>query len=300
MKRVRLALLLLLGCGAAALVIRAVSHSAEPYYQGRSLTEWLAAYQNAPDGGVEEQKAADAIRQIGTNALPCLLQRLRRQTPKWRINAAGAATHLPEPLGHWWVVWLLGGEDGLVAATAGFDILGPAAAPAIPDLLRLMDGRDTHDIAIVALASIGDVGLPFLTEALATRTNSVALRAGAAETMGLMETRNRMVVPVLVGCLEHEQPVAVAAARTLGVVKVEPDTVVPALTNAMQRPWPNLRIAAMTSLSRFEEQARPAAPALLGRLNDAYPAVRQCATNVLSVIAPEMLPKDAHVEGKED
>src|SRR6266576_2155320 len=100
--------------------------SREPGYQGRGLTDWLKDYsrtQYANDPGpwippspwTDEDRAVraraeEAIRQIGTNALPLLLKML---ASKNELKGYG-------PL-----------------APLGFQVLGPTAKPTVPALIAM-------------------------------------------------------------------------------------------------------------------------------------------------------------------
>src|SRR6516225_1913988 len=70
-------------CLAAVLVLTAyLVRDSEPYYQGRSLSEWGDRYWenvNGTDAGslLGAKEARDAIRAIGPKALPILLRRFR-------------------------------------------------------------------------------------------------------------------------------------------------------------------------------------------------------------------------------
>src|SRR5262245_21189458 len=54
--------------------------TSEPIYNGRSLSDWLARYGAGPDS----DEAEDAIRAIGTNALPFLIEWIQHDPPAWR------------------------------------------------------------------------------------------------------------------------------------------------------------------------------------------------------------------------
>ena len=46
----------------------------EPEYQGKKLSEWLAIYDGTNTTVVAKDQAAEAVRQIGTNAVPWLIK----------------------------------------------------------------------------------------------------------------------------------------------------------------------------------------------------------------------------------
>src|SRR5882724_2417304 len=67
-------IIILLACGVfIAAAVFFIRHDREPSYQGRSLTEWMTAY-NVASSAEETDEATKAIRQLGTNAIPHLLK----------------------------------------------------------------------------------------------------------------------------------------------------------------------------------------------------------------------------------
>jgi hypothetical protein len=111
----------------------------EPEYQGVKLSVWLDRYEN---GNIREIGAAfKAIRDIGTNSLPFLLNWIQHETPAWKIHARQAAKKMPSLIQkNRFVKWLLVDTREIRAnsALAGFQLLGSQAKPALPDLQRLV------------------------------------------------------------------------------------------------------------------------------------------------------------------
>ncbi len=111
--------------------------SREPVYQGRTLSSWLTSYEYAPGMGsgeaieAEQRYNAAAVREIGTNALPTLITWLHakdgplkikfisfcRAHPKLRLNFRTA-------------------DEKITMACFGFEILGPIASPAAPEVVK--------------------------------------------------------------------------------------------------------------------------------------------------------------------
>jgi hypothetical protein len=96
-KRVRIALVVLL------VVIGGVSawqglREREPVYKGKPLSVWLNAYRLHGLAGVEtwqvrveQQKADEAVRQAGTNALPTLLRMLQAKDSAFKVRLMNLA-----------------------------------------------------------------------------------------------------------------------------------------------------------------------------------------------------------------
>src|SRR6266436_6483630 len=110
----------------------------EPVYQGKTLSQWLA-----PECRYEA--SAEAIREMGTNALPQLLSWATYETPLWRGTLCRASLRWSPRLAHMFYD-KTGEYTG--RATWGFYMLGPRASPAIPSLVRLIKGPQTNDAHI--------------------------------------------------------------------------------------------------------------------------------------------------------
>ena len=62
-------------------------HLGEPWYRWRSLSSWLEVYGPGPRGYKPSPKADEALRHIGTNAVPHLLRRLHATNKMVQHNA---------------------------------------------------------------------------------------------------------------------------------------------------------------------------------------------------------------------
>jgi hypothetical protein len=73
----------------------------EPGYQGKLLSEWLRAYRPIGTRTPGSQQAADAVRHIGTNALPFLVRWIEdyQNPPPWERRLLRHAMKLRPP-GH--------------------------------------------------------------------------------------------------------------------------------------------------------------------------------------------------------
>jgi HEAT repeat protein len=131
----------------------------DPSYNGKRLGTWLVTRN---EGEADLTPAAkDAIRHLGTNAIPALLKRLAYMRPPYcfspiqtNINAAG-----------------------------GFIVLGEQAMPAFPELERLM-GSSNENVAIsamIATCGTGSNAIPFLIKGLTNQLPRV--RSMAADTL---------------------------------------------------------------------------------------------------------------------
>jgi HEAT repeats len=278
----------ILGLGLAMIF----SPSREPRYQDRTLSQWIQVYTSSLPQ--TNQEAAAAIRHIGTNALPYLVEWIRYDSidHPWRYRFYAAFNGLVTTLklgNSWYILDPRGIRAGL--ATEAFAALGPEANPVVGDLARVIRefnefGRQQR--AMDALAYIGPAGLPSLMEAVTNK--ALVARGHAAYSIHVLGEAARPAVPLLIGHLQ-DPDVGVGAAATLGLLKMEPALVVPALGENLQNSNYSARCWAAMALRHFGGEARSAVPALLQTLRDTNFVVRQEVTNALLAIDPHALEK---------
>src|SRR6266581_4133759 len=142
----------------------------EPSYAGRTLTEWVFRNPNALNGNPRSREAREAIRKIGTNALPCLLAWLAADPDHSSIKRAASSVldQVPQAITpQRALVWAQSDwvELHLEIAPVAFAVLGSDAVPAIPTLQRLASdarGRRGAFYATSILGGIGPRALPAL------------------------------------------------------------------------------------------------------------------------------------------
>lgn len=193
----------------------AISTNTETRYLDKSLSEWIPLARLQGDVLVPgDKRAAGAVRQIGSNAIPWLLQWLRSENP--------ATARL-----------------GL----EGFCLLGPIAKPATSELLKMAYDWQTSAAwsnAVPALASLADTNgdayaLPWL---LALSTNQAAPAEVRRQTVSSITqagyynlgTNAGWGIAAFIVCLQDKDwRVAAAAANALGHYTLEPKLAIPAL-----------------------------------------------------------------------
>ncbi|MEI7730200.1 MAG: HEAT repeat domain-containing protein [Verrucomicrobiota bacterium] len=235
----------------------------EPTYQGTSLNEWLGKLDSTTvfDAHGEltatNHAAAAALRAMGTNSLPLLLERLRMKRPEAN-SAPGNAFARPDPVKNPTDADLLERCDQALAA---FAMLGPIAAPAVPQLVALLQESNYTSVATIALAGIGPAAHPALLQAL-NHTNG-ELQVSVALRIGFYQEKAAFAVPTLIALLSNQSTnVRVQAAYALGQIKSLPDQTIPALIKALADPDPYVNDLAATALSQFGTNAAAALPAL--------------------------------------
>ncbi len=265
---------------AAILVLLLWPGEPEPRYQGRTLSEWLGRYRQ---GGNQRPEAFEALRNMGTNALPTLLRWISYDPAQFRETVVTLARKLPGSLG------LSAPERRAADAERAFGILGREALPAAPELARLAEtsrGRRRPVTCVRALGSLGPGALPAMISIL-TNTSGMA-RYYVIAYIPTAGTNAWRAVPALIECLK-DPAVAIQAAGALGRLPGRPTNAVPALTAMLQNPTPNYSAAAAFALAAVGPSARSAVPELLTMLNSSSPEASSAASVALRQIAPEVL-----------
>jgi hypothetical protein len=271
-RTVLVALIFATACVIAAILL---TRKKEPSYGGYPLSNWVKLLSdiNEQDFGPDctQDKAPDAIVAVGTNALPFLVEWLQYERGPTPVRDAvyKAVQKFPvlqriHGLEDW--AW----KDSKMVRSAGaliaFRILGPTAAPAIPDLFRVacQNPRGGASIspqfeAVEALAYTGEAALPTL---LSIATNKALLftgRSTAARGIGSLGTNAAPAIPALIEMLD-DPFVASDAAAALSAIHLEPQRVVPALAKAAIQPWDTHEV--ILAIGRFGPDAMGAIPTL--------------------------------------
>lgn len=253
-KRLSVFLAILLGLAAIAVIGRGLAGNDE-LFEGEPLEFWLRGGQPWPPYLLKtnwsHEKAEEAVRHLGAEAIPVLLGKLRARdwALKSRLAEWELKTHiirsLPPPA-----------SQSHVAGFEGFRILGSAGAPAEPELIRMVESQGSLSSRCYSIGALGFIGpaatnaLPFLLKWL-TDTNET-IRWNSALTLGRIHAKPEIVVPALVKLLDD------------GDVWVRRDTV--------------------NALAAFGPLATSAIPALTRHSSD--PVVTLEVSNALSCITP--------------
>ena len=211
-------------------------HPDEPTYNGRSLSTWVRVYRDYSAGAdlpeTELDGAKQAIRAIGTNALPFLLKWIQQEPPSWH---RGAHTRLPQLLSDNAPAKLLFDGPGYETANAAmlaFGILGTNAGPAIPELVALMNATNnqaTVNRAMVAMAFMGAPAFLHLAAAL-SNTNQLGRRMIPyyIRAMAALVGTNVCLPPLKTALQDPDPAVRTAASNALRVLAPSPVTNAPA------------------------------------------------------------------------
>ena len=282
-KRAQIALaVLLVGFGGVVAFQTSRPKKVGPVYQGKHLQVWLGEYlgwDTSPEEWARAKKRTEeAVRHIGTNAIPTLLEMVRAtNSPRtltlieWWDRSIESFNGLPAWVRH--PAWYKNLPRHLNQAGAvGFIILGSDAQQAVPELMNIyeqtlpmdpVDAMDSQLAVIQALVGIGPPAIPPLLRWVG----------------GSNEDEN--------GC----------AIFVLSQIHAQPSTVVPLLVNALSHTNSVVRLRAAEGLGNFGLEAQQGVPALVQALSDPSHAVRREVTRALNKIAPEATVKSASENG---
>jgi HEAT repeat protein len=187
--------------------------SSEPKYEGRTFTYWMEHWYLNPWGSPVNPESQAALKAMGVRAVPYLVKWVE-EPPKY-----GLELNRPE------------------YALQGFQVLGPTAKSAIPDLLKNIDQNQGYPAR--ALQCIGKDAVPALAEKL--------LETLADKREPIMNWRD----PGYKGNFFHVQ---VAVIRCLQEMGTNAEAAIPALVKAMQANhrwwWTDNPYAALVSVGK--------------------------------------------------
>jgi hypothetical protein len=266
----------------------------EPEYGGKKLSKWVRQYA-IPNGYLRSpQGTIDApMREMGTNAIPFLLEWIAYEQPAWKPKLEHVANeHYKFP----GLRWLAADSREQLAngACAGFSRMGPKAEAAIPALAIMATNSFTNSNserrAVRAIWALSGLGTNALSPILMAFKIQPSVRIYAAYRLPDLGSNALPAVPVLIQFLADKDPdLAKWAAVALGKLKIFPSLVVPALTTGLSDSRPGLRLKCARALGDLGPEANPAAEALLRLVNDPDPGVRRAVTNALQQLNRQSL-----------
>ncbi len=180
-------------------------------------------------------------------------------------------------------------EGPWVSAAAAHQIgeLGPAGAPAVPDLLVHGGGYNGKSDVAAAIEGIGAAAVPALVEAM--DSDHPPTRETAAYTLGRIGPDARDGVPALALALDDEhEDVRQWAAWSLGLIGPGAVGAVEDLRGALTDPETWVRSNAAEALGRIGEGAAPAIPDLVSVIQwDRGYGVAANAADALATFGPD-------------
>jgi len=274
------------------MVLPLVNLARRPKFHGHTVSYWIDRFGSS--WPAERIEAHQAIREAGSNALPCIIRCLEYKPYKWRLWLTSKRDFYGF-IGWIWVPeWATAGHSlrRVEFAKDALALVGSEARPAIPHFVRLAREEDTprSDFGVWALGTIGNEGVQALLDIFGDTNAPPHARGAAMQEIAKRHVATVVTVSALIkGLSDRCEGIAQCAAVHLGIFAAMPERSVSALQAALQDRRAGVRADAASALGRFGSAARPALPALLRTLNDADQAVRDRATNAFLKIAPEAL-----------
>lgn len=218
----------------------------EPSYNGRTLSEWLERCRtnliraSSSGYGCWGQADADseAVRHIGVDAVPILLQWLGAERPFWAQPLSVANRVIKSPRIDQ-IVARVEPDKKLELAMVGFEVLGTNAASALPIMARKW-ANTTDGVELGRLGwYIGRLGvdaLPFFIQA--SLTGDIQHHDAAIVciyNMGDLRTNATPQIPTLIDIVQTNKDLKLrdAVIVLLGKLALDADDVVPVLTEAL-------------------------------------------------------------------
>ena len=186
-KRIFLIVLLVLVICGLGLVLFLSHEPPEPTYHGKPLSAWLESYFGGGSviGAWPNPETDEAIRQIGTNAIPTMLKMLKARDSKWKFALAELSrkqdfVRIKLPLS-WW-----GSYVPTITAAQGFVALGATASNAVPQLIEIFrkNAPQSQLCSVIALGSVG----PLAPGQRSARASSPASFTPASRTPPLAQS----------------------------------------------------------------------------------------------------------------
>jgi hypothetical protein len=210
-----------------------------PVYDGKALSLWLETYDPASPfgrGSPEWLKADEAVRHIGTNTLPILLEMLcdTDSNLKLRLVAMTQKQHVIK-------IHFVPAATRNIEASRAFIVLGDTAKDAVPDLIKAFNENHSVESQCAienALKWMGPAARPALPLFLQTANNpNNTVRANALWALGEIHAEPQICVPVLLqGLNDLSDEVRLSAAHALGKFGADAESAIPRLMELTNRP----------------------------------------------------------------
>jgi len=247
----------------------------EPSFQGKKLGALLTQIVDARNEQ-ETLRAINQVQQIGTNAIPFLLQLMRAKDSKTKELVIRILSKQ-----HIFDFRLENDIRKHLRAVLCFEALGTNASAAIPALKGMLSNPETAHFLGVALIKIGPAGVDAVVSGLGS--TNIAVRRECAGILGspgiarfstnwtwtlarmdaLQAHGHIAIPPLLVALNDSDELVRARAAIALGFLGQQPGVVLPALIQNLHEinGW-RVPASAAKAIGRFGSDAVSAIPEL--------------------------------------
>ena len=234
----------------------------EPEYNGKPLSEWLLILKigstSTGERVEDDTEAREAVRQMGTNAIPTLLDILGANDrskgwvlSKLKSNGFREMYHNPN----------VPTDDLHDTGVMAFGLLGTNAIPAIPKIKKLLGDWETCSGAAQVLVGLGPAGWDTLTNGLYNSDDNV--RGVTLWAIGSKSTMDsNAIARIMIAALKDPDIVnRTTAIRYLG--GKDPAVAIPVLLPLLDNPKDYDWTVVGLSLSSYGAAAKSAVPKLL-------------------------------------
>lgn len=214
---------------------------------------------------------------MGTNALPHLLRMVARKDSSgklWLRAWVGRGSMIRR--------WTSTHYLERIRGAAGFEALGKEGAPAVPQLIQLLQNEQTSYPAALALSAVGSPAVPALVQTLTNK--SAWARVGAVQALNFMHGAEEAIPDLLKSLDDPEPAVRGGAAIALGDMRKKSQMVVPKLIESLSDTNSSVRADASRALALFGAEAHAAVPKLIELQEDPNVEVRKEASAALKQI----------------
>jgi len=271
-KHVRFALVLLLALLAGMIAWQSL-RVREPHYEGKALSVWLKEYDHrlrnlspAVHGRRSTVSADMAIRAVGTNAIPFLLQRLRACDSPLQIRLRTLARKIP-----FFDSRVRTAIDLRREGANGFIALGKLGNSAVPQLAEMLSEKTDPSIARTAIHVLEKFEDDVVLGPLIAATTNIdpVVRSAALVDLGNRRSNTNGVVRAVLNALSDSDPsVRCSAALALSKFTDQAEVILPALVTALHDSSSSVQDMAAQSIGRFGVKAIAAVPALVQLVKD--------------------------------
>jgi hypothetical protein len=234
------------------------SQTSEPTYQARTLASWMDDFGKGT-GKTYPAETIEAIRTMGTNALPYLVRMLGASPSPASKELCRIASRV-SALRRLWMPPSRWRQPGLrqIQAFEVLQALGRDAAPAAPLLVPLLERTNTSFFASIVLGRMGESASPFLQTVCTNRAR--------------WDSRTRMMYLTALRGIRSDDA---GVIRAMSVFFDDPDA--------------QVRAYAAQQSAGFPSQSETLVPLLKQRLLDRDTNVQLCADNAIRSIERDAL-----------
>ena len=207
MRKHRLFLVLVALAVLVAVLAVVLRPAPEPEYGGKKLSEWVERLVRHSWEGPDVE-AEEAVRQIGTNAIPFLLQWIQYEPPAWKSTLYVAI----DKVRRWPRFTSAHGDKQFhrrYASVYAFKVLGAGATAAVPTLSKVLNDHKqwlSSVNAVRALAYIGKDAQPALVAGLTNQEKQIRSLAALYMQLNASKAQPRLLDMVIL--LNDPNPVA--------------------------------------------------------------------------------------------